>query len=349
MKTDSIRKVIELLNNEEKTKRFTINSKEQNNHSVHTTDIETHTNIQKALKANGVEFYTFSTNNKRNKLLVLKGLNSAYTTEEVHEELTHLLSKENINIVKVDKLLPSNHTNNHLLVQLQPESDTRIVTRIKSIAHQRVHWELYRKNKVFQCFNCQRVGHSSSNCNLQYRCVKCIEQHAPGECQLHLQPEEQKQPKCVNCNENHPANYRGCKYIKEAQDIIKHRKAAATSKRIETGSKYRENTKIHHNPLQTQHINTKQHQPCSTYNQAFPPLNTVPKTNNNLDPASNPTHNSEITDIKNLISGLSTEVTKAFAQQTANLETFKNTFIEKVETNTSKIDFLYHKLNLQWP
>lgn len=222
IKTDSIRTVIELLSNEEKTKKFTIKTTEPNSYSVHATDLETHINIQNALKNNGVEYYTFSTNNKRNKLLVLKGLNSAYTAEEVHEELTQLLNKENIKIVKVDKLLPSILTNNHLLIQFQPECDTRVATKIKSIAHQRVRWELYRKNKVFQCFNCQRVGHSSSNCNLQYRCVKCTVQHAPGKCQLHLQPEDQKKPKCVNCNENHPANYRGCRYIREAQDKIKH-------------------------------------------------------------------------------------------------------------------------------
>ncbi|KAI4473877.1 hypothetical protein M0802_015898 [Mischocyttarus mexicanus] len=50
-----------------------------------------------------------------------------------------------------------------------------------------------------QCRRCQRFGHSVSNCDLEYRCVKCREEHEPGECKA--------------------ASYRGCPKAKKIADL----------------------------------------------------------------------------------------------------------------------------------
>ncbi|GBP29527.1 Nucleic-acid-binding protein from transposon X-element [Eumeta japonica] len=59
-----------------------------------------------------------------------------------------------------------------------------------------------------QCHRCQRYGHASANCHVQPRCVKCLVPHWTSECPL--TKESGKKPACVNCNQSHTANYRGC-------------------------------------------------------------------------------------------------------------------------------------------
>ncbi|KAJ6649792.1 hypothetical protein Bhyg_05032, partial [Pseudolycoriella hygida] len=71
----------------------------------------------------------------------------------------------------------------------------------------------------------KRPGHAASNCNMKYRCMKCLNDHDPGKCPRTEQLElvkargdanelEQfsKEVSCVNCGEiGHPANYKKCK------------------------------------------------------------------------------------------------------------------------------------------
>ena len=77
---------------------------------------------------------------------------------------------------------------------------------------------------IAQCKNCQRFGHTSSNCHLKYRCVKCNLEHDPGKCSKN---EKTEQVFCINCKEwGHPASFRGCivyqqlfRKIKEQREI----------------------------------------------------------------------------------------------------------------------------------
>lgn len=62
-----------------------------------------------------------------------------------------------------------------------------------------------------QCTNCQRYGHIHKSCKLNPRCVKCDGNHYYSNC-----PKDLATPlQCVNCNEPHPANYKGCTYYKK--------------------------------------------------------------------------------------------------------------------------------------
>lgn len=61
-----------------------------------------------------------------------------------------------------------------------------------------------KTQKVFQCKNCQRVGHATTNCLLSYHCDQV---HGLAE----WSKTNEQTPKCVNCRGNdHPANYRNC-------------------------------------------------------------------------------------------------------------------------------------------
>ena len=72
-----------------------------------------------------------------------------------------------------------------------------------------VKWVLLQKSnkKVAQCFRCQNWGHMSANCGLPARCVKCSDSHNHGSCP---RVSRDGDAKCVNCNGDHTANFRGC-------------------------------------------------------------------------------------------------------------------------------------------
>ena len=77
-----------------------------------------------------------------------------------------------------------------------------------------VKWEIVKKTnkKVTQCFRCQNWGHSSINCGLPFRCVKCSESHEKGACQ---RTSREGDPKCCNCGGPHSSNHRGCPSYKQ--------------------------------------------------------------------------------------------------------------------------------------
>lgn len=90
-------------------------------------------------------------------------------------------------------------------VVLKPNTDTSEIFKIKYICEWSVKWEMMRKHTLTQCRRCQRFNHSSSNCRLPYRCVKCVNNHLPGMCELD-NTQNKASPKCVNCNGKHTAN-----------------------------------------------------------------------------------------------------------------------------------------------
>ena len=73
-------------------------------------------------------------------------------------------------------------------------------------------------DKPWQCYKCQDFGHMASNCPNKDRCVVCAGNHNVRDCNIR----ENERKKCVNCGENHTANYGGCakmKIEKKAQHV----------------------------------------------------------------------------------------------------------------------------------
>ena len=65
----------------------------------------------------------------------------------------------------------------------------------------------YKGSKLIpQCKKCQAFEHTQKFCAKELRCVKCAGKHLTRECHK----AEYQNPKCVNCGEGNPANYRGC-------------------------------------------------------------------------------------------------------------------------------------------
>lgn len=86
----------------------------------------------------------------------------------------------------------------------------------------------YQKYKVrqfipspWQCFNCQRFGHSAKECRSKPRCLMCAGTHESKQCPMKTNNETipKNDLKCANCLGNHAANYGGCHNIKKAKTV----------------------------------------------------------------------------------------------------------------------------------
>lgn len=120
-------------------------------------------------------------------------------------------------------------------ITLQPKTDTNAILNIRYIAEWSVKWEIMKKPQVTQCRRCQRFNHSSSNCSLPYRCVKCVSTHEPGKCSLDTNNNKVK-PKCVNCLGEHTANNAR---IQKAARNKRTKETRKTEERSTTAHRYR--------------------------------------------------------------------------------------------------------------
>ncbi|XP_076473225.1 uncharacterized protein LOC143302460 [Bombus vancouverensis nearcticus] len=62
------------------------------------------------------------------------------------------------------------------------------------------------KKEIVQCKRCQRYCHTQKYRNHTFRCVKCAGTHSADQCAK--SPETPA--KCIHCQGDHPANYKGC-------------------------------------------------------------------------------------------------------------------------------------------
>ena len=139
--------------------------------------------VKEALKTVDTTFFIYTKKEKKLQSYLLKGVNVNFTPEQIHEELNKLETSE-IQFVRVQSFstIPSRSNNivlSILLVQLSPDSQPTRLHSIKFVAYQAVHWEKLKKPETTQCQRCQRLGHTAANCNMNFRCVKCKDNHPP--------------------------------------------------------------------------------------------------------------------------------------------------------------------------
>lgn len=211
---------------------------------------EVHSTIKKVLISNQQKFYTYTPREQKTKTLVLKGISSEFNEDDVKDHIQKL----NLTDVKVDNVTKlhfdkKNHDRFFFLVHLSADSISIPLTKIKYILQQPIRWERIKKKKIFQCKRCQRIGHASKNCNLEFRCVKCGGNHGPikegNNCPV-TKDNSKETLKCANCGEyGHPASYGGCAYLTAAHDIKKKAKEIKRSLRENSTSIIRD--KVNYN------------------------------------------------------------------------------------------------------
>lgn len=165
---------------------------------------------------NKIQFHTFSEMEDKIPVFVLK--KHYYMT---CAEMANKLKSLNLPIHKVSFLNNSQSMPSYLVYFTDKSIDVNyLILNHRIIDHLIVHWQKLNKNQrqITQCYNCQQYGHTSRNCGRPYKCVKCTEDHKPGECSR--TSKEDGDPSCVNCKGNHTANSRQCEFYKKYKEKI---------------------------------------------------------------------------------------------------------------------------------
>ena len=168
--------------------------------------VESHQALKEGLKKDDIPFVTYTRRDEKTPKIVIKGL-----PDTIGEDLPSELNKLGFLTTSVTKL-KSRHGNlpcPPYLVQLAAGADISKFKQIKYLFNCVISLEKFKPNRSqgTQCFRCQRFGHSSKNCNLPARCVKCTGAHFTAECS---KKESDTAVQCCNCKGEHPANYRNC-------------------------------------------------------------------------------------------------------------------------------------------
>jgi hypothetical protein len=205
MTLQSIKYEIKLLNNDQL--------------SIKVFSEEDYRKLTKAINEAKFEWHSYENKATRPCKVIARGLHPTCNTEYIVDDLkqqglkilsaVNLTKKKKINDKQVIEPLPL------FMLTFDHNEDVKKVFSIVHIVHTKVKIEAMRKQteQIAQCKRCQRYGHTQSFCNREARCVKCAGSHLTFECKL----DNKVPPKCSNCNEAHPANYRGCMVAKELQ------------------------------------------------------------------------------------------------------------------------------------
>lgn len=198
-------------------------------HTIYTGCAEDYDAVVRSLKARNVQFFTYTPKDRKLQTVSLKSLEGDFELEGILSELNNK-KVGNLKFLKIRKFETTrSKTNSEDLaiysVQLSADSWLKDIHQIKGIGHQSVQWDRLIKKEALQCMKCQRLGHAAANCNLGYRCVKCSNQHAPGECELKKPDKENSvdatPPYCINSKSHgHSASYRGCPTLRKIRDAF---------------------------------------------------------------------------------------------------------------------------------
>uniref|UniRef100_A0ABD2WBG9 Gag-like protein n=1 Tax=Trichogramma kaykai TaxID=54128 RepID=A0ABD2WBG9_9HYME len=310
-----------------------------------TDSLDQFNNTTKLLKDVGIEFFTYTPKCCKPKSIVLKGLHSEVSEEEIKACILSW-DLQNVKLTSLKKM-----SKNLWLIQVTADSNIRELTRNKCVLHQVVSWENLRKNSVPQCRNCQRFEHIASNCNLEFRCVKCTQKHERGKCLVGTSPEHKVQ--CVLCGkEGHPASYKGCEMHIKAQEKYKSQRTATLLSK----------TKSHMSKLNTSNpqaqlsLNDR-----PTFAQVLSQASQqrhIKSTNTSWQhsaPNSMETNSSLMQDIQSNVTKLVSRM-ESFSNDMASMKSeLRSGFISelsavnnKVDNNTRKIDVILDTLKIQW-
>lgn len=172
-------------------------------------------NVTKFYDNAQVKYFTFVNPEERPLSVVMRGVPYSISEEEVKDELIKL----NYPVIRTTRLLKTTRTIDGqekiksptplLAIDLVNNDKGKSIFNIDRFCYSVVSVEPRRRSSAIpQCTNCQRFNHTKNFCRLEPRCVKCAGSHNYKDC-----PSRRvTTPVCVNCGQNHTANYKGCDY-----------------------------------------------------------------------------------------------------------------------------------------
>lgn len=184
------------------------------------------------LKENGIEFNSFNNSASRKKSFIIRGLIVNDTDEAIdliRDAVTEMGLTGNYEIGRFETSYQRFHPSNDRLslyrVTVGASTDDSLLLNMRTIGYSRVRVERMKKSTVVQCHRCQRLHHTTGQCNFTYRCVQCIVPHQYGDCP---RVTNKNLPiGCINCADaklnhaDHTANdLRNCSYFKAKADNL---------------------------------------------------------------------------------------------------------------------------------
>ncbi|GFQ77628.1 nucleic-acid-binding protein from transposon X-element [Trichonephila clavata] len=91
------------------------------------------------------------------------------------------------------------------MIELKKSPDSPDIFELKTCCYLAIKVDTFnRRPGPTQCYNSNLLNHSSKNCHIKTRCLKCGQQHKAGDSPIKNKIEN---PTCINCAEkSHPAN-----------------------------------------------------------------------------------------------------------------------------------------------
>lgn len=184
---------------------------------VNLTTIDDYRKLTKFYDSNNIKYHTFKPIQDKNLEFIIRNVPCSLSDEEILDELTAL----DFPIIKVTRLYNKSKEPMPLcFVEAGDNEDGRELINLTRLNHSIVKVEIKKKSKsIPQCVRCQRFGHTKNYCKLDPRCVRCDGQHLYSDCPKPR--DKETKPICVNCGEEHTANYRGCKYFQNILNKVK--------------------------------------------------------------------------------------------------------------------------------
>ncbi|GFU89347.1 nucleic-acid-binding protein from transposon X-element [Trichonephila clavipes] len=159
------------------------------------------------LKEKSEEFYVIDPPDSCPLKIVIKGLPVCTEIGEIQADLT----SQGFCVVKVAQLtrLKTKSPLPIFMVEFDRNPDFPDIFQLKKCCYLAVQVDTFnRRPGVSQCYNCNLFNHSSKNCYMRTRCLKCFESHRTSDCPIR---EKIANPVCINCNKTgHMANWSQC-------------------------------------------------------------------------------------------------------------------------------------------
>lgn len=202
-------------------------AKRNNFFRVFTANLEDKKSLLETLKSKNYKFHTYTEKSERHLAFLLTGHHNVSPAE-----LLKKLQSEGCNAISCSYLV--NHPKNPIYIVQFEKGTTSFMTlqqKHSDVEHLKVTWQKFdpARRRPVQCKRCQSWGHSASNCNHQFRCVKCSQDHEPGHCPRPAKSIDEN-VFCVNCKKNgHPANSPSCEAYKSYAEKLKINKTSRTT------------------------------------------------------------------------------------------------------------------------
>lgn len=193
----------------------------QKHTKLNVSTIENYRKLIKELDNSKHSYHTYQVKQDKSFRVVIKKLHATTPLQEIKEALLSCGHEvRNItNVISRKYKTPLSM----FFVDLEPKSNNKDIYHLNSINNAIISIEPYNKPKeLLQCHRCQGFGHTKAYCKMPYNCVKCGLNHPTKTCKKG----KDAPPKCMHCNGEHTANYKGCVVY---QQLIKKRTGNATN------------------------------------------------------------------------------------------------------------------------